>query len=106
MGTVAATDANFDKEVLQATTPVVVDFWAEWCGPCKAIGPVLEEAANDLAGTAKIVKVNIDENPETPSKYRIRSIPTLMLFKNGALIDTKVGSMPKNVLLDWVRGQL
>jgi thioredoxin 1 len=100
--TVKVTDASFSKEVLESTVPVVVDFWAEWCGPCRAIGPMLEEYAGDVSGKVKVVKVNIDENPETPAHYRIRSIPTLMLFQKGELVSTKVGSLSKGDLAAWV----
>jgi len=95
-------DSTFETEVLQNNTVTVVDFWAEWCGPCRAIGPTLEEIAGDLEGKVKVVKINIDENPETPAQYRIRSIPTLMLFQGGALVSTKVGSLPKNDIIAWI----
>lgn len=102
MSTHAATDASFEADVLKSDTPVVVDFWAEWCGPCKMIGPSLEEIAKELGPKAKIVKVNIDENPSTPSKYGVRGIPTLMIFKGGKLSSTKVGALPKNQLQSWI----
>jgi thioredoxin 1 len=102
MSTLKATDASFEADVLQSDTPVVVDFWAEWCGPCKMIGPSLEEIAKELGPKAKIVKVNIDENPNTPSKYGVRGIPTLMIFKGGKLASTKVGAAPKNQLQSWI----
>jgi thioredoxin 1 len=96
-------DANFERDVLKATKPVVVDFWAEWCGPCKTIAPHLEELASELADQVQVIKVNIDENPETPTKYGVRGIPTLMLFRNGEVAATKVGALPKSKLVEWVR---
>jgi len=93
--TVKATDASFEQEVLKSDTPVLVDFWAEWCGPCKMIGPSLEDIAKEMNGKLKVVKVNIDENPTTPSRYNVRSIPTLLLFKNGQVADQIVGAVPK-----------
>jgi thioredoxin 1 len=102
MSTHKTTDASFEADVLKSDTPVVVDFWAEWCGPCKMIGPSLEEIAKELGPKAKIVKVNIDENPSTPSKYGVRGIPTLMVFKGGKLASTKVGAAPKNQLQSWI----
>jgi thioredoxin 1 len=92
------TDDTFDAEVLQSQTPVLVDYWAEWCGPCKAIAPTLEEVAKDYAGKLKVAKVNVDENQEIPRKYGIRGIPTLMLFKNGEIEATKVGALSKSQL--------
>jgi len=92
------TDDTFEVEVLQAQTPVLVDYWAEWCGPCKAIAPTLEEVAKDYAGKLKVAKVNVDENQEIPRKYGIRGIPTLMLFKNGEIEATKVGALSKSQL--------
>ncbi len=106
MATRATTDANFEADVLKATNPVVVDFWAEWCGPCKAIGPALEEIATELAGQVDVVKLNIDDNPNTPSAHGIRGIPTLMLFKNGHLAATKVGAAPKPALKAWIEANL
>jgi thioredoxin 1 len=96
-------DTNFEKDVLKAGKPVVVDFWAEWCGPCKMIAPHLEELANELGDQVQVIKVNIDENPLTPTKYGVRGIPTLMLFKNGEVTATKVGALPKSKLVEWVR---
>ena len=98
----AVSDSNFEQEVLQARGPVLVDFWAEWCGPCKMIGPVLDELATEMQGRVTIAKVNIDDNPHTPSKYGVRGIPTLMLFKDGKLAATKVGAMPKGSLVQWL----
>ncbi|MCE3250688.1 MAG: thiol reductase thioredoxin [Geminicoccaceae bacterium] len=96
------TDASFEADVLQSDVPVVVDFWAEWCGPCKMIAPFLEELATDKAAEVRIAKVNIDDNPLTPTKYGVRGIPTLMLFKNGEITATKVGALPKTKLYEWV----
>ena len=98
--------ASFDADVLQASSPVLVDFWAEWCAPCKQIAPALEEIASDLEGRLSIAKVNIDENPSTPSKYGVRGIPTLILFKDGQIAATKVGTLTKNKLLEWVESML
>ena len=95
-------DQAFETEVLQAERPQLVDFWAEWCGPCRQIAPFLEEIANDYDGKLDVVKVNIDENPNTPTKYGVRGIPTLMMFKNGTLVDQKVGALPKSRLVEWV----
>lgn len=102
MAIVNATDASFDQDVLFAKGLVLVDFWAAWCGPCKMIAPILEELDKDLAGKAKIVKVNVDENPTPPTNFGVRSIPALMLFKDGKLVDTKVGVQPKTALMSWI----
>lgn len=102
----AVTDTSFETDVLKAGEPVVVDFWAEWCGPCKMLSPIVDDMANDMQGRVKVVKLNIDENPHTPTKYGVRGIPTLMLFKGGSLIATKVGAMPKAQLTEWVESQL
>ena len=95
-------DSSFKKEVLESDLPVLVDFWAEWCGPCKMLTPVIDEISKELQGKVKVLKMNIDENPNTPSEYGIRSIPTIMLFKNGEQKDTKIGLQQKNSLLDWI----
>jgi thioredoxin 1 len=102
MGVAKVSDKDFDTEVLKSTTPVVVDFWAEWCGPCRMIGPALEEISGSLAGKVKIVKLNVDENPATAAKYGIMSIPTLMLFKNGELASRQVGAAAKQKLEQWI----
>ena len=106
MATVKVTDASFEADVLNSTVPVVVDFWAEWCGPCKMIGPSLEEIAGEMAGKVKITKVNVDENPGVAGKLGIRSIPTLMLFKDGKLSSQKVGVAPKGELVKWISGAI
>ena len=106
MATVTIDNSNFQSDVLQAAEPVVVDFWAEWCGPCKMIAPALEEISAELDGKVKIAKVNIDENPELAAQFGVRSIPTLMLFKNGELADTKVGAAPKTALSAWIGGAI
>ena len=95
---ISTSDANFETEVLQSDVPVLVDFWAEWCGPCKMIAPILEDAATEYEGKFKIAKLNIDENPATPPKYGVRGIPTLMLFKNGEVDATHVGALSKSQL--------
>ena len=106
MSTVKVTDASFDADVLQSTVPVVVDFWAEWCGPCKAIGPALDEIATEMQGKVKIVKLNVDENPGVAGKLGIRSIPTLMIFSGGKATAQKVGAAPKGELTKWISGSI
>ena len=95
-------DANFESEVLEASGPVVVDFWAEWCGPCRMIGPALEEISDELGGKVTITKLNIDENPDAPAKYGVMSIPTLMIFKGGEMASRQVGAAPKAKLQQWI----
>jgi thioredoxin 1 len=102
MATIESSDQNFETDVLQESGIVLVDFWASWCGPCKMIAPVLEEISNEKGDIVKIVKINVDEHPETPTTYNVRSIPTLALFKDGNLIDTKVGVHAKNALIQWI----
>ena len=102
MATVKVDTSNFQSEVLEAAEPVVVDFWAEWCGPCKMIAPALEEIASEMDGRVTVAKLNIDDNPHTPQKYGVRGIPTLMLFKDGQVAATKVGAVGKSQLLEWV----
>lgn len=102
----AVTDGNFEGEVVNATLPVLVDFWAEWCGPCKMIAPILDEVAQTYQSKLKIVKINIDQNPQTPQKFGVRGIPTLMLFKNGELESTKVGALSKSQLVAFLDGHL
>ncbi|MDD7969824.1 thioredoxin [Roseinatronobacter alkalisoli] len=106
MPTVAVTDATFDAEVRESDIPVVVDFWAEWCGPCKQIGPALEELSVEYAGRVKIVKVNVDENPGTAAQMGIRGIPALFLFKEGQVVSNKVGAAPKSALQSWISGEV
>ena len=95
-------DDAFESEVVNSSIPVLIDFWAEWCGPCKEIGPILEEISNEMGNKIKIIKINIDENPNTPNQYGVQSIPTLIIFKKGEPVATKVGSAIKSELLTWI----
>ena len=106
MSTFPTSDENFDNDIALSNTLVLVDFWAEWCGPCKQISPMLEEIANEKENKLKILKLNIDENPQTPQKYGVRGIPTLMLFREGKLIGSKVGSLPKSSIEAWLQDNL
>ncbi len=106
MPTKSISDASFADDVLNSETPVLVDFWAEWCGPCKMIGPALEEISDELAGQVVIAKLNIDDHPGTPGKLGVRGIPTMMLFKNGEKVAEKVGAAPKSALKGWLEGVL
>jgi thioredoxin 1 len=106
MPTKTVTDESFATDVLQADGPVLVDFWAEWCGPCKMIGPALEEISDELADKVTIVKLNIDDHPDTPGKFGVRGIPTMILFKDGAPAATKVGAEPKSKLKGWLESEL
>ncbi|PTQ07405.1 thiol reductase thioredoxin [Sphingomonas oleivorans] len=106
MATKTITDSSFQSDVLSASGPVLVDFWAEWCGPCKMIGPALEELSDELGEKVTIAKLNIDENPDSPGKYGVRGIPTMILFKNGVPAATKVGAAPKSQLKGWIEGSL
>jgi thioredoxin 1 len=106
MATKAVTDQSFQADVIDSDIPVLVDFWAEWCGPCKMIGPALEEISEELGGRVTIAKVNIDENPDAPGKYGVRGIPTMILFKGGEAAATKVGAAPKSALKGWIESVL
>ncbi len=99
-------DQNFSQDVLQSKVAVLVDFWAPWCGPCRQLSPIIDEISKETAGKFEVVKCNIDENPEVPSKYGVRSIPTLMIFKDGKMVDTKIGSLPKSALNEWIKNNL
>ncbi len=106
MATTAISDDSFQTDVLQADKPVLVDFWAEWCGPCKMIAPALEEISDEMSDRVTIAKLNIDDHPETPGRLGVRGIPTMMLFKGGELVATKVGAAPKSQLKAWLEGEL
>ncbi len=102
MSVLAVDDNNFESEVINSDTPVLVDFWAEWCGPCKSLMPIVEELASEIGDKVKVVKINIEEAPEAPTKYGLRGVPTLMIFKDGKVVDTRVGGLPKAQLSEWV----
>jgi thioredoxin 1 len=106
MSTKPVTDSSFETDVLKSSGPVLVDFWAEWCGPCKMIAPSLDELSNTLGAKVTVAKINIDDNPMTPAKYGVRGIPTLMLFKDGQVAATKIGALPKTSLFQWVESNL
>jgi thioredoxin 1 len=106
MATKNVTDDSFHQDVLSASGPVLVDFWAEWCGPCRMIAPALEEISNELGEKVTVAKLNIDDNPDAPARYGVRGIPTMILFKNGQPAATKVGAAPKSALQNWLEGQL
>ena len=100
------TDKTFASEVLNSSIPVLVDFWAPWCGPCRQLSPIIDEIAKELAGKIEIYKCNVDDNPETPSKFGVRGIPSLMIFKDGKLVDSKVGALPRASLIEWITKNL
>lgn len=99
-------DQNFEQDVLKSDLPVLVDFWAPWCGPCRQLGPIVDDVAKDTEGKLVVFKCNIDENPEVPSKLGVRSIPTMMIFKGGKVADTKIGSLPKSALHEWIKANI
>jgi thioredoxin 1 len=106
MSTTNVTDASFEQDVLNSDKPVLVDFWAEWCGPCKQIGPALEEISGELEGKLTVAKINIDENPGVPQKYGVRGIPTMMIFSGGQVAATKVGALPKGKISEWIEASI
>ena len=106
MSTTKITDATFESDVLKSQQPVLVDFWAEWCGPCRMIAPALEDIATTMEGQLTVAKLNIDENPQTPAQYGVRGIPTMMLFKDGKVAATKIGALPKSQLQQWIESSL
>jgi len=106
MSTTNVTDTSFEQDVLNSDKPVLVDFWAEWCGPCKQIGPALEEISGELEGKLTVAKINIDENPGVPQKYGVRGIPTMMIFSGGQVAATKVGALPKGKISEWIESSI
>ena len=106
MALIKVTDGSFQGDVLDCKTPVLVDFWAEWCGPCRMIAPSLEELSSELEGRIVVAKINIDENPQVPTKYGVRGIPTLMIFQHGQVAATKVGALPKNKIKEWIEASV
>ena len=105
MATLNVTDETFDEQVIESPVPVVIDFWAEWCGPCKQIGPALEELSEEYGEKIKIAKINVDENPDSPSKLGVRGIPALFIFKNGEMVSSKIGAAPKTDLKNWISAE-
>ncbi|HKJ32881.1 MAG TPA: thioredoxin [Balneolales bacterium] len=103
---IAVSDSNFEEEVLKSNTPVLVDFWAEWCGPCRMVGPIVEELAKEYEGKAKVTKLNVDDNPEVSIKYNIRSIPAMLIFKDGEVVDQVIGAVPKSHLKKQLEAQI